>query len=90
MAHHKATKKAIRQTQTRTLRNRIRKTRFRNAVKKVELAVAEKDKKNAPALLIKAQKELFSAVQKGALKLETASRKFSRLNGKVKALVAGK
>jgi small subunit ribosomal protein S20 len=90
MAHHRAAIKSIRQDAKRTERNRERKTRVRSSVKDVELALAKGNKEEATKALRAAQKELLRAADKGVMKLGTASRKFSRLNKKVKALIEGK
>jgi len=86
MAHHKATIKAIRQTEKRTARNKSRISRIRTFMKKVRLAIDAKDKKTAATALKTAQIELDKGVSKGVIKRETASRKLSRLNSAVKKI----
>ncbi|MAZ03116.1 MAG: 30S ribosomal protein S20 [Sneathiella sp.] len=88
MAHHKSALKRIRQTDTRTERNRARRSRIRTFVKKVELAVTEGDQAKANDALRVAQSELARGVVKGVYNKNTASRKISRLNARVKALSA--
>ncbi len=88
MAHHKSALKRIRQTDVRTERNRARRSRIRTFVKKVDMAVAEGDQAKANEALRLAQAELDRGVVKGVYKKNTASRKISRLNAKVKALSA--
>lgn len=88
MAHHKSAIKRIRQTATRTERNRARRSRIRTFVKKVETAIAAGDQAVANEALRGAQSELARGVTKGILKANTASRKISRLNARVKALSA--
>ena len=88
MAHHKSALKRIRQTDVRTERNRARRSRIRTQVKKVEMAVTEGDQAKATEALRVAQSELARGVVKGVYKKNTASRKISRLNAKVKALSA--
>ena len=88
MAHHKSALKRIRQTSTRTERNRARRSRIRTYVKKVELAVTEGDQTKANDALRVAQSELTRGVVKGVYNKNTASRKISRLNARVKALSA--
>ncbi len=88
MAHHKSAIKRIRQTETRTERNRARRSRIRTFVKKVEVAIAAGDQSTANEALRVAQSELSRGVVKGVLKANTASRKISRLNSRVKALSA--
>ncbi|MBE7636033.1 30S ribosomal protein S20 [Sneathiella sp. P13V-1] len=88
MAHHKSAIKRIRQTETRTERNRARRSRIRTFVKKVETAITAGDQTQANEALRLAQSELAQGVVKGVLKKNTASRKMSRLNARVKALSA--
>ncbi len=88
MAHHKSAIKRIRQTDTRTERNRARRSRIRTFVKKVETAIASGDQGKANEALRDAQSEMAQGVTKGVLKQNTVSRKISRLNAQVKALSA--
>ena len=87
MANHNSTKKSIRQVAVRTARNKARKTQIKTSIKKLLVAVNSGDKENAPILLKNAQKQIYKGVSKGVFKLNTASRKMSRLNKKVKNLV---
>jgi small subunit ribosomal protein S20 len=86
MAHHKSAEKRIRQTETRTARNRARTSRIKTEVKKVELAIASGDKTAAEAALKAAQPEMHRGVSKGLLHRNTVARKVSRLAKRVKAL----
>jgi small subunit ribosomal protein S20 len=86
MAHHKSAEKRIRQTETRTARNRARTSRIKTEVKKVELAIASGDKTAAEAALKAAQPEMHRGVSKGLLHRNTVARKVSRLTKRVKAL----
>ncbi|TXH32023.1 MAG: 30S ribosomal protein S20 [Rhodospirillaceae bacterium] len=86
MAHHKSAEKRIRQTETRTDRNRARTSRIKTEVKKVELAIASGDKTAAEAALKAAQPEMHRGVSKGLLHRNTVARKVSRLTKRVKAL----
>lgn len=86
MAQHKSAEKRARQTKKRTAVNRSRRSKVRNSVKKVEVAIAMGDKTAAQAALKAAQPELDKSVNKGVVKKRTASRKLSRLNASVKAM----
>nr|WP_317404147.1 30S ribosomal protein S20 [uncultured Helicobacter sp.] len=86
MANHKSAEKRIRQTKTRTERNRYYKTRIKNIVRDLREAVASKDVAKAQEALKVANRELHKYVSKGILKKNTASRKVSRLNASVKKL----
>ena len=88
MANVKAAKKAVRQTAVRTERNRMRKTRVKTFLKKVEEAILTGKKTEATAALRIAESEYMKVVTLGTLKKETASRKISRLSKRIKTLAA--
>ena len=88
MANHKSAEKRHRQTLRRTAVNRVRESRIRSFLKKVEAAIAAGDKKAANSALKEAQPHLMKGVSKGVLKLGTASRKMSRLSARIKQLAA--
>ena len=81
-------KKATRKIASRTAVNKSRRSRVRNFIRKVEEAIASGDQAAAAAALKAAQPELMRAASKGVLHSNTASRKVSRLAGRVKALSA--
>jgi small subunit ribosomal protein S20 len=86
MANTKSAKKAARQTTRRTEINKSRSTRARTAVRSVEEAIAAGDKDAAIAALKAAAPVLVRSAQKGVVHKNTASRKVSRLNARVKAM----
>lgn len=88
MANIASAQKRIRQTVKRTARNKARKSRVHGAIRKVEEALASRDKDVALAAFRAAQPELQRAVGKGVLKANTVSRKISRLSAKVKAIAS--
>ncbi len=88
MANNASSRKRIRQTATRTLRNNARRSRLRTFVKAVEQAIAGGDKTVAATAFQAAQPEMQRAVGKGVIKLNTISRKLSRLSARIKALPA--
>ncbi len=81
-------KKRVRQIARRTLVNKNRKSRIRNAVRSVEEAVAAGDKKAAQAALKIAEPEIMRGVSKKIIHKRTGSRQVSRLSARVKALSA--
>ena len=85
MADHKSALKRIRQTETRTLRNKDRISRIRTSVKKFNQALGTD---GVVAAFVAAQSELQKGVTKGILHQNTASRKISRMNSKMKAAIA--
>ncbi|GMB80961.1 30S ribosomal protein S20 [Shinella sp. PSBB067] len=88
MANTTSAKKATRKIAARTAVNKSRRSRVRNFIRKVEEAIASGDQAVAAAALKAAQPELMRAATKGVLHSNTASRKVSRLAGRVKAMTA--
>lgn len=88
MAHHPSAKKRIRQTAKRTEINRARTSRIRTFIKKVEQAVASGDRDAAQHALRAAEPEIRRGVNKGVVKLNTASRRISRLSKKVNTMAS--
>jgi small subunit ribosomal protein S20 len=88
MANTSSAKKATRKIERRTAVNKVRRSRVRSYVRKVEEAIASGDKAAAQAALVAAQPELMRAATKGVLPKNTASRKVSRLARRVKSLTA--
>jgi small subunit ribosomal protein S20 len=88
MANHKSAEKAIRQIAKRSLANKSRLSRIKTFVKKVEQAVTNKNKAQAQEEFKVAQSEIMRGVTKGILKLNTASRKISRLSARIKNLAS--
>jgi small subunit ribosomal protein S20 len=88
MANHKSSEKRIRQTVTRTAVNRLRMSRIKAHLKKVETAIASGNKSAAQQALKEAQPQLMRGVSKGVVKSSAASRKMSRLSARIKKLAA--
>lgn len=86
MANTTSAKKATRKITARTEINKSRRSRMRTFIRKVEEAIAAGDHGNAMAALKVAEPEIQRAAQRGVVPANTASRKVSRLNHRVKAL----
>lgn len=86
MANTASAKKMVRKIERRTAINKARRTRMRTFVKKVELAIAAGDEKQARDALRTAESEVMSAVSQGVLHKNTGSRKVSRLTARVKSM----
>lgn len=86
MAHNKSAKKRILQTAVKTERNRYYRTRIKNIVKAVHVAVEAEDKTTATEAFKFANKQIHSLVSKGFIKKTTASRKISRLHKMVNSV----
>ena len=87
MANHSSAKKAIRQTIKKTAVNKDRSSKIKTYIKKVLVAVQSSSKEEASNAFIKAQSEIMKGVKANVLKLNTASRKVSRLASKLKNMV---
>ena len=79
-------KKALRQSDTRRVRNVRRKRSLRDALKKLEKALIAKNKIEAEKLYPIAQKAIDKSAKNGILKKNTASRMKSRLSSLLKKL----
>ncbi|MBX5466817.1 MAG: 30S ribosomal protein S20 [Firmicutes bacterium] len=79
MANTKSAKKRIRQIRVRTLRNKIRKTMIRTAVRRFEDALQRRDFEAAEMALRFVYARLDRAAQKGAIHRNKAARRKSRL-----------
>ena len=88
MPNTRTAKKAMRQTQRRTMINKARKSRVRTFIRKVEEAIASGDAAAAKEALRAAQPEIMRGAQKRVLHKNTAARKISRLSKRIKALEA--
>lgn len=86
MANSPQAKKRARQNEARFAINKMRRSRIRTELRKVEEAIASGDKTAAAAALKAAQPELMRGVTKGVFHKNTAARKMSRLAARVKAL----
>ena len=86
MPNKASAKKRLRQTVKKTTENKNRKTRIKTFVKKVEQAFTQGDQDAANGALRTAQSEIMRGVSKGVLHKNSASRKISRLNSRVKGL----
>ena len=86
MANSPQAKKRVRQIERRTAVNKARRSRIRTCIRKVEEAIASGDQGAARAALQTAQPEIMRGVTKGVTHKNTASRKVSRLNHRIKAM----
>jgi len=88
MANSPQSEKRARQSEARFAVNKMRRSRIRTYLRKVEEAIASGDHAAAQAALKAAQPELMRGVTKGVFKKNTASRKISRLSSRVKSVGA--
>ena len=86
MANTKSAIKRIRRISRQTMVNKSRKSRFRSAIKKMNLILDKKDKKEAIAFLPKLNSELMKIAKTGVIKKQNASRNISRITKKINSL----
>ena len=86
MANTKSAIKRIRRISRQTIVNKSRKSRFRSAIKKMNLILDKKDKKDALAFLPKLNSELMKIAKTGVIKKQNASRNISRITKKINSL----
>lgn len=86
MANIKSAKKRVLVTEVRTARNKAIKSKVKTCIKKVEAAVAKKDKEEANAALLVAISEINKAANKGIYHKNNAARKVSRLTKAVNSI----
>ena len=88
MANHKSAFKRARQSQVRKVRNQSYRTKAKNAVKEVRVAVASKSEDQASKNLVKAVSVLQKTASKGVIHKKEASRKISRLTRQVNQIAS--
>ena len=88
MANTRSAKIAQRKSDRRNDVNRSRESRIKTSIKKIDEAVNNNDHASALKALRSAEAEIMRGVTKNNIKKNTASRKISRLNAKVKKLKA--
>ena len=83
MPNTKSAIRRVRRVKKQTQINRIRKSKYKNAVKKMELLIKSKEKEKAKKFFSKFQSILTQVAKSGAVKKNTVSRKISRVSKKI-------
>lgn len=86
MANSPQSEKRARQNEARFAVNKMRRSRIRTFLRRVEEAIAGGSADAAATALREAQPELMRGVTKGVVHKNTAARKMSRLSARVKSL----
>jgi len=86
LANHKSALKRHKQSLKKAARNRAARTRVKNAVKAVRVAVLEKNEEKAAAAFAHATSILDKTATKGVIHWKNAARKISRLAKAVKTI----
>ena len=86
MANTKSAIKTTRRILRQTAVNKLRKSKFRNAIKKMNILINSKKKKGALAFLPKLNSELMKVAKTEIIKKQNASRNVSRITRKINSL----
>jgi small subunit ribosomal protein S20 len=86
MANTKSAIKRIRRISKQTDVNKSRRSKYRNAIKKMNLLLDNKKKTEAAKFLPKLNSELMKVAKTGIIKKQNASRNISRITKKITAL----
>jgi len=86
MANTKSAIKRIRKISKQTVVNKTRKSRYRNALKKMNFLIDGKKKDKALKFLPKLNSELMKIAKTGIIKKQNASRNVSRITQKISAI----
>ena len=86
MANTKSAIKRVRRISRQTTVNKARKSRYKNALKKMNLLIEKKDKSQAIKFLPKLNSELMKIAKTGIIKKQNASRNVSRITKKIATL----
>ena len=86
MANTKSAIKRIRRISRQSIVNKSRRSKFRKAIKKMNILLDAKKKKDALEYLPKLNSELMKVAKTGVIKKQNASRNISRITRKINAL----
>ena len=86
MANTKSAIKRIRRITKQTSVNKTRKSRYKNALKKMNSLIENKKKSDALKFLPKLNSELMKIAKTGVIKKQNASRNVSRITKKIASI----
>ena len=86
MANTKSAIKKIRRISSQTVVNKIRKSKYKNALKKMNSLIDSKNKTEALKFLPKLNSELMKVAKTGIIKKQNASRNVSRITKKITSI----
>ena len=86
MANTKSAIKRIRRITKQTIVNKARKSRYKNALKKMNSLIENKKKSDALKFLPKLNSELMKIAKTGIIKKQNASRNVSRITKKIASI----
>ena len=83
MPNTKSAVRRVRRVKIQTQVNRIRKSKYKNAIKKMEQLIKLKEKEKAKKFFPKFQSILMQVAKSGVVNKKTAARKISRVSKKI-------
>ena len=83
MPNTKSAIRRVRRVKKQTQVNRVRKSKYKNAVKQMEIHLKDKDKAKTKKYFSKFQSILMQVAKSGIISRNTAARKISRISKKV-------
>ncbi|MAC44716.1 MAG: 30S ribosomal protein S20 [Pelagibacteraceae bacterium] len=83
MPNTKSAIRRVRRVKKQTQVNRVRKSKYKNAVKQMELLIKNKEKDKANKYFSKFQSILMQVAKSGVINKNTASRKISRISKRI-------
>ena len=84
MPNTKSAIRRVRRVKKQTQINRIRKSKYKSAVKKMELLIKDKEKDKAKKFFSQFQSILMQVAKSGVVNKKTAARKISKVSKKIK------
>ncbi len=84
MPNTKSAIRRVRRVKKQTKVNRIRKSKYKNAIKEMEILIKLKEKDKAKKYFSKFQSILMQVAKSGVINKKTAARKISRIAKKIK------
>ena len=86
MANIKSAIKTIRRISRQTEVNKSRRSKFKTSIKKMNVLIEKKNKKDALAYLPKLNSEIMKIAKTGIIKKKNVSRNLSRITRKINSL----
>ena len=83
MPNTKSAIRRVRRVKKQTQANRIRKSKYKNAVKQMDFLLKSKNKAEAKKYFSKFQSILMQVAKSGAISKKTAARKISKISKKI-------
>ena len=83
MPNTKSAVRRVRRVKNQTRINRIRKSKFKNAIKEMENLLSSKEKDKAKKYFPKFQSILMQVAKSGVVNRKTAARKISKISKKI-------